>query len=179
MALADIPSHVAGATLLDMVANTITMNLDDSTAGRFKVSLWRNAETGTPASIVEETYLSHYGNTTGGSDQFYVGGSNHYNEPTDWGAGYTAGGQNLSIPTVACSAGSGVLVWSAAGLSWSGANGANTHTIRGLKIDYCATAGTPSRPFVFLNLGADWPLDSGSFTVAWDPTFGIFNWEIL
>lgn len=181
MPLSDVVSHAAGATLLDMMTNNgITMNLGDGTAGRFKVSLWRDTATGTPAEIVEETTQAFYGNTASGHTQFDPdAASNHYNEISDWGAGYTAGGQNLVTPALSCSAGSGKLVWTALGLTWSGANGTNLHTVRGIKIDWCATAGTPSRPFVLHVLDNDYPLDAGTFDVDWDPMGGVFYWVIL
>ena len=91
--------------------------------------------------------------------------------PTDEvaaGGDYTAGGSALTGPTVTYSGGKLIFADSAATLAWTGV----TFDTEGCVI-YSDTAD-PKRVLCAINFGAVKSVVSGTFTITWDATNGIF-----
>jgi hypothetical protein len=137
-----------GAALSDSFRRTVALDWDSDT---FKVALFNNSMDGS-STFNKNTDAGTY------NSGLWV----NTNEVSS--ANYTAGGQNLTTPSVTVSGGK--LVWGEANASMAWSN--VTFTARGALV-YDDTVA-PKRGVVAINFGADVPVTAGTFTITWDPT---------
>lgn len=86
------------------------------------------------------------------------------------GTGYTAGGATLASKTVTYTSGTGVTVFDAADTAWT----SSSLTARFAVVYVSTGTGSTSALIGFVDFGADKVSTSGSFTIAWDATTGVF-----
>lgn len=142
------PGYVAGAGLA--AALTGAANLDTNT---IKVALFNNT----------------IGTATPSKDSAQVYGSDPWNAGEVTSANYTAGGSTLTNPGVTYSAGKLIFDDSAATLAWTPV----TFAPRGAVV-YSTNATTANLILCTINFGSDKSVTTGTFTITWDATNGIF-----
>ena len=131
-------SGLYGVTFLNALNNSLAIDLDDTTADRFKVML------------VTSAYTPDFG-----THDFKADVTNEVS-----GTGYTAGGESLTSVTLTQSA--GVITWDAADVTWA----SSTITARGAVVYDDSLTNDPL--LCYIDFGADKTSSLGDFAVAFN-----------
>lgn len=131
-------SGLYGITFLNALKNDLALDLDDTTAGRFK------------AMLVTSTYTPDFGAHDLKADVT--------NEVS--GTGYSAGGEALT--SVTCTQAAGTITWDADDVTWT----SSTITARGAVIYDDSLTDDPL--ICYIDFGSDQSSTSGDFTLSFN-----------
>lgn len=131
-------SGLYGVTFLNALKNDLALDLDDTTADRFKVML------------VTSAYTPDFG-----AHDFKADVTNEV-----VGTGYTAGGESLTSVTLTQAA--GVITFDAADVTWA----SSSVTARGAVVYDDSLASDPV--ICYIDFGSDQTSSSGDFTLAFN-----------
>ena len=142
-------SGLYGITFLNALKNDLALDLDDTTADRFKVML------------VTSSYTPDFGTHDFKSDVT--------NEVSSVGTGYDAGGKSLTSVTLTQSG--GTITFDAADLTWA----SSTITARGAVVYDDSLTNDPL--ICYIDFGADKSSSAGDFVLTFNAS-GIFTLDL-
>ena len=142
-------SGLYGITFLNALKNDLALDLDDTTADRFKVML------------VTSSYTPNFGTHDFKSDVT--------NEVSSVGTGYDAGGKSLTSVTLTQSG--GTITFDAADLTWA----SSTITARGAVVYDDSLTNDPL--ICYIDFGADKSSSAGDFVLTFNAS-GIFTLDL-